>query len=248
MMISGKTDIGRVRSENQDTWRAGCRQDGSLWAVVCDGMGGENAGRLASTTAVESMQEQLQEPDPLEEINAGQRLRETVKQSNRVVYQTACEGGSDTYRMGTTIVAVLVRGGDAYYVHVGDSRIYLCRDHALVQLTRDHSRVQDMLDDGRITAQQARYHPERNRLTRALGVEPRVKVDLGTIPVQPGDEILLCSDGLSNQVTSRQITSVLSETPFYSQANELVQLALATGGPDNITAVVLRVTEEEMNG
>lgn len=248
MIIAGKTDIGQIRAENQDTWRAGRRADGTGWALVCDGMGGARAGGLASRTAAGSMEQQLWEAAPREAENGGAVLAEAVSQANLAVYQRAQEGGSSTYGMGTTIAAVLVRGRDVFYAHVGDSRIYLCRGGILVQLTRDHSRVQEMVEAGVITQQQAKVHPKRNQITRALGVGPQVQVDVGSIPVQPGDCLLLCSDGLSNQLTEQQLTGVLSDTEVHHRPAQLIQLANQAGGPDNITAVVVQITEEELNG
>ncbi len=248
MIIAGKTDIGQVRAENQDTWRAGRRADGTGWALVCDGMGGARAGGLASSIAAGSMEQRLSEEAPREADNGGAVLSEAVHQANQAVYQRAQEGGSATYGMGTTIAAVLVRGRDVFYAHVGDSRIYLCRASILVQLTRDHSRVQEMVEAGVITQQQAKVHPKRNQITRALGVGPQVQVDVGSIPVQPGDCLLLCSDGLSNQLSEQQLTRVLSDTEVYRRPAELVRLANQAGGPDNITAVVVQITEEETHG
>lgn len=248
MRFSGKTDIGCVRTENQDSWRAGLREDGTGWAVVCDGMGGANAGRLAGTLAAQSMEMQLAQPGEQEPQDGGSVLRQAVLQANSAVYRAALAGGKETFGMGTTLAAVLVRGRDAFYAHVGDSRIYLLRGGTLVQLTRDHSLVQQMVEAGKITAQQARSHPQRNRITRALGVEGRVEVDVGCIPVQPGDELLLCSDGLSNAVPHGELAKTLQNIPFYRQAQHLVRLALNAGGADNITAVLVQITQEVTNG
>lgn len=248
MIISGKTDIGKKRSENQDTWRAGRKGNQYAWAVVCDGMGGERAGFLASHLAVSNMEKQLAEIDFTYLENPEQILRNIVEQTNQQVFEYAVEGGEATLGMGTTIVAVLLKDKDAFYAHVGDSRVYLFRKNTLVQLTRDHSRVQEMVEAGEITEQQARTHPERNRITRALGVHQQVQVDIASIPVEPGDEILLCSDGLSGPIPAEEIAKILSEHSIYQQPTRLVEYANQQGGPDNITAVVMQIAQEEKNG
>ncbi len=167
--MQAKPTSARYGPKNQDTWRAGRRADGTGWALVCDGMGGARAGGLASRTAAGSMEQQLWEAAPREAENGGAVLAEAVSQANLAVYQRAQEGGSSTYGMGTTIAAVLVRGRDVFYAHVGDSRIYLCRGGILVQLTRDHSRVQEMVEAGVITQQQAKVHPKRNQIHPGAG-------------------------------------------------------------------------------
>ena len=246
MIISGKTDIGQIRQENQDTWRAGRKGNAFAWAAVCDGMGGQRAGRLASTTAIESIEHDFSQKDFSN--NPQDILYSIIKKSNTAVYQAAYAGGSATFGMGTTVVAAVLKEKHIFYAHVGDSRIYLFRHQTLVQLTRDHSRVQEMVEAGEITQQQARIHPDRNRITRALGVEAEVQVDVASIPVQIGDEILLCSDGLSNQLSDEMIVQVLSKYSIYEQPEALIQLANQNGGPDNITAVVMQITQEDING
>lgn len=248
MIISGKTDIGRRRKENQDTWRAGRKGNAFAWAVVCDGMGGQRAGRLASCTAISSVEQQFSYTDLVTAENPGILLQHIVEKANEEVFHRAVEGGADTFGMGTTIAAVVLRNRDAFYAHVGDSRVYLFRKNTLVQLTRDHSRVQEMVESGQITEQQARFHPERNRITRALGVHQQVQVDVGSIPVEPGDEFLLCSDGLSGPLSSQEIAEILAHYPIYQQARSLVEEANQQGGPDNITAVVMQIAQEEKDG
>ena len=248
MIISGKTDIGKVRQENQDTWRAGRSGNEFAWAAVCDGMGGERAGKLASTKAMQSVERQFLKVKKEDLSNPLQLLREVVETANREVFDCAVQGGTATYGMGTTIVVALLMDKDVFYAHVGDSRIYLFHQKTLVQLTRDHSRVQEMLEAGDITEQQAKVHPDRNRITRALGVRSQVQVDVGSIPVQQGDEILLCSDGLTNPLSEDMIAKTLSNYSVYQQPKELVGYANREGGQDNITAVVMQVTQEAFNG
>lgn len=248
MIIAGKTDIGKVRQENQDTWRAGRSGNDFAWAVVCDGMGGERAGKLASTKAIQSVERQLSSLTKQQMGNPLALLRQVVENANKEVFDCAVQGGSATYGMGTTIVLALLMDKDIYYAHVGDSRIYLFHQRTLVQLTRDHSRVQEMLEAGDITEQQAKIHPDRNRITRALGVGAQVQVDVGTLPIQQGDEILLCSDGLTNPLNEDTIAKTLANYSVYQQPKELVSCANEEGGRDNITAVVMQVTQEAFNG
>ena len=237
MKLVAKTDIGSQRSENQDSYRGGRRPDDAVWGAVCDGMGGARGGRLASTMAVDALQQ------------AGRALLESaVEQANRSVYEKA-RGTPSLSGMGTTVVCALVRGGLAQYVHVGDSRIYLFRNNKLLQLTKDHSMVQEMVEQGALTEEEAQNHPRKNLITRALGVGRDVEADFGEKEVSPRDILLLCSDGLSNCVSVPQIEETLARTPFYEAADALVQKALEGGGLDNITVLLMQVEAvEENNG
>lgn len=250
MRLVAKTDIGSQREENQDSYRAGRRSDDVVWGVVCDGMGGARGGRMASSLAA-AVFERVVEAG-VGRLEKGQRVRAllagAIEQANRVVH----EKGSETPElagMGTTAVGVMVRGGVAEYTHVGDSRLYLYRNNHLYQLTKDHSMVQEMVDNGRITEEQAQNHPRKNLITRALGVEAEVEADFGEKEVTPHDILLLCSDGLTNCVTPEQIELILAKTPFFSTADALVRQALAGGGYDNITVLLIQIEPvEEKNG
>ena len=250
MKLVAKTDIGSQRSENQDSYRGGRRPDDAVWGAVCDGMGGARGGRLASTMAVDALQQAIEAGiDEAHTPQAGRALLESaVEQANRSVYEKA-RGTPSLSGMGTTVVCALVRGGLAQYVHVGDSRIYLFRNNKLLQLTKDHSMVQEMVEQGALTEEEAQNHPRKNLFTRALGVGRDVEADFGEKEVSPRDILLLCSDGLSNCVSVPQIEETLARTPFYEAADALVQKALEGGGLDNITVLLMQVEAvEENNG
>lgn len=246
MRLVAKTDIGNQRAENQDSYRAGRLPDDTAWAVVCDGMGGARGGRLASNLATDKMQSVFLKgiADVHNEETAYDLLCEAVEEANDAVYTKAMENPS-TRGMGTTAVCAVIRGGMAYYAHVGDSRAYLYHGHTLSQLTRDHSMVQELVEQGAITEQEAATHPRKNLITRALGVGAEVLPDCNSIPVRQGDILLLCSDGLSNFVTIDQMESILEKDDFFTAADRMVDAALEAGGLDNITVLLVEVEAAE---
>jgi PPM family protein phosphatase len=229
-----RTDTGRQRSENEDSFfvRAPI-------FVVADGMGGAQAGEVASKAAAEAFDRDLPDAPP-ERI-----LRETVETANREIHELA---RSDPSRagMGTTITAAIVnaQSEEVAIGHVGDSRAYRLRGGKLERLTRDHSLVEEMRRKGQITDAQAEDHPQRSIITRALGPEPEVEVDVQTVPAAPGDVFLLCSDGLTTMVDEEQIASVLETTGSMAEAvRALVDEANRAGGRDNITALAFRLED-----
>ena len=248
MHSCGKTDKGRYRAENQDTFRIMPR-GGGLLAVVCDGMGGAAAGRLAAEMAVERFVSVVGAGlDEAEEENIGDLLRQAVDAANRHIYQFA--GESDEYAgMGTTLVGAWLRGGTAVIVSVGDSRAYKVTEEGIAQITRDHSLVQQMVDIGLLTSAQARRHPRRNIITRAVGSEPFVTCDVFTLPVLPGDVFLLCTDGLSNGVEDETMREIILGAPDLNSAcGTLLERAAAGGSRDNITALLLSEELSEERG
>jgi protein phosphatase len=230
------THVGCVRSLNEDALVA--EPEAGLW-VVADGVGGEAAGDLASRTAVAEIQAA---------VAAGNALKRAVRNAHKAILE-ACEAGRGRAGMGTTVVALRLRE-DAYEVAwVGDSRAYLYRAGALRQLTRDHSLVQDLVDQGMITASEARHHPRRNIITRALGGRAKAALDVDGVSGQAraGDVFLLCSDGLNGELEDACIRATLQDTTSPSRAAAaLVQAALTAGGRDNVTAVVVAI--EELSG
>ncbi|HEU4905730.1 MAG TPA: Stp1/IreP family PP2C-type Ser/Thr phosphatase [Solirubrobacterales bacterium] len=227
-----RTDTGRQRSENED----------SLFVrapifVVADGMGGAQAGEVASKTAADAFDRDLPEVAP------EQFLRETIESANRSIHELARADPSKA-GMGTTITAAIVEAQkeEVGIGHVGDSRAYRLRRGGLERLTRDHSLVEEMRRKGQITDAQAEEHPQRSIITRALGPEPEVEVDVQTVPAAPGDVFLLCSDGLTTMVNEERIAAVLSSTTSMREAvRTLVDEANAAGGRDNITALAFRL-------
>ncbi|EEU96868.1 serine/threonine phosphatase stp [Faecalibacterium duncaniae] len=247
MKLAGKTDVGRVRQENQDDYRAGELPGGAVWALVCDGMGGAKGGREASQGACNVIEQVFQEQ--YAQCGAGQEgafLKKALISANRYVFNKAAHEES-LAGMGTTAVCALVRGGEATLCHAGDSRAYLCRDGKLTQLTHDHSYVQELVDCGTITEEEAEHHPQKNIITRALGVDYRLEPEVTSVQLQAKDLLLLCSDGLTNMVPVEQMEQLLAQGPFYDLPDRLVDAANENGGSDNITALLLAVEPTEVH-
>ena len=246
MKIAGQTDIGKHREENQDSYCAGRQQNDTVWAVVCDGMGGAYGGAIASHTATDTIEDLF--VAGLDNIQNEQDAKEflfaAIAAANRKVHQKASEQAA-ARGMGTTLAALLAHQGTAHIAHVGDSRVYRLREGELLQLTRDHSIVQELVEDGSITELEARNHPRKNLITRALGVEREVEAEYSAMRVQNKDLFLLCSDGLSGCVSADEIKRILQATPFFKAASILIKAALAAGGQDNITAVLVQIESVE---
>lgn len=234
------TNVGRVRNENQDRVQTMTFEDGHL-VVVCDGMGGENAGSTASQIAVQAFCDRFSEGyrasfPPL----AVQALMEdAVSRANQQIFEKsladpACAG------MGTTCVAVFVGQEAITLVNVGDSRAYAVEAAGLRQLTHDHTVVQMLLDQERISPEEAEFHPQRHMLTRAVGVEPSVRADCWILPREPELQLLLCSDGLSGFCTEQELYEILRTLPPKQAAEALIDLANQKGGRDNITLALLK--------
>ncbi len=234
-----KTDTGRQRRDNEDS--AYVRVP--LY-VVADGMGGAQAGEVASALAVEEFRRGLPDTDA-EHPTAEQRLATRVRDANRRIYETA-QVEREHSGMGTTLTAVYVDGADLAIAHVGDSRAYVLRDGELTRLTHDHSLVEELMRRGKLTPEQAAEHPQRSIITRALGIEPDVEVDTWTYPGRAGDVVLLCSDGLTSMIDEDLVAEVLRSEPDLERAGErLIAAANEAGGRDNITVVLFRLVETD---
>lgn len=247
MKLAGKTDVGQVRQDNQDDYRAGELPGNAVWALVCDGMGGARGGREASQTACDVIESCFK--DHYGKCLPGEEesfLKKTLISANRAVFQKAMKDES-LAGMGTTAVCALVRSSKAYLCHAGDSRAYLYRDGQLLQITHDHSYVQELVDCGTITQEEAEQHPQKNIITRALGVDYRLEPDFTSIELQEQDMLLLCSDGLTNAVRKNQIEQLLLSGSFYDLPDQLVRTANENGGSDNITALLLSVGSTEVH-
>jgi protein phosphatase len=233
LVMGAATDVGRVREGNEDAYLV---DDGMGLIAVADGMGGHRAGEVASATALEALRAA---------VNGGRPLREAIEDANSAVYEKSLTDAS-LRGMGTTLTAgTLAAGGTLIVGHVGDSRAYLLHDGELRRLTTDHTLVEEMVRDGRLTADEAAVHPLRSRITRALGVEASVEVDVYPVELLPGDRLLLCSDGLTGMVQPDEIAATLRrEDDATRAATSLVDAANAAGGEDNITVVVVTVTDE----
>jgi PPM family protein phosphatase len=231
-----RTDTGRQRNANEDSLFV----DAPLF-VVADGMGGAQAGEVASRAAAESFAQNLP-PGPPERL-----LEETIAGANRTIHELARKDPS-LAGMGTTTTAALVDldGEEVAIGHVGDSRAYRLRGGKFEQLTRDHSLVEEMRRKGQLTDAQAEDHPQRSIITRALGPEPEVDVDLQTVPAQAGDVFLICSDGLTTMLADAKIAHILSRaTSLQSAVRALVDEANRAGGRDNITVVLFRLEDAD---
>ena len=240
MIISAATDRGLVRSSNQDAFRYGTLPDGSVWACVCDGMGGANGGDVASSMAAGVIARLIE--NGYGSGMTGCELRELINkaaQTANLNIFTASRGDPSLFGMGTTAVIAVVRGDTVYTGHAGDSRAYRISGDRLVQLTVDHSMVQELVDSGKLTPEQAKNHPRKNIITRALGVYGAVELDYTETQFGPGDKLLLCSDGLSNYVEPERIVGLAGTSPAERLADIYIEEACANGGGDNVTAVII---------
>jgi protein phosphatase len=231
-----KTDTGRQRRANEDSHFAR-----SPLFVVADGMGGAQAGEVASRLATETFAADLPASGTPE-----QQLATLVRQANRGIHERSLQDRS-LAGMGTTITAAILDGEELAIAHVGDSRAYLLRDGELTRLTRDHTLVDELVRRGRLTEEEAAEHPQRSIITRALGIDPDVEIDTATHRVQAGDVLLLCSDGLTSMIEEGEVATLLRDAPGLDAAGRaLVGAANEAGGRDNITVVLVRF--EDVDG
>ncbi len=240
MVINGKTDIGRVRSENQDGFIHGCFDDGTCWAVVCDGMGGPGGGRIASTTVLDMVGDKIKLCyNPAMQLNSFENLfLSTITTANVTLYDKG-SFQSSLKGMGTTIVAALVKDGQCCIAHVGDSRAYKISGGKLTQITRDHSLAQEMLDSGQISEEEYFSYP-KNIITRAVGISEDVDIEFNFIDINEGEMIILCSDGFSGLVSEDDILRIHSTSEFHELAAKYIDKANENGGFDNITVVTMK--------
>lgn len=235
MRWSSVTSTGLVRTNNEDDL---CVNEKCRLFAVADGMGGHQAGEVASRLALTVLNREF-EKHLTAGGEVGDSLLQAVREANRQVFEESCR--IDTYNgMGTTLSACALHDRSLFLTHVGDSRVYLVRTGEMLQLTEDHSVVQELLNEGRIKADEAAVHPYRNVLSRAVGTAAELEVDFRRVPVQAGDRLLLCTDGLTNQVSDAAIGKLLENTDDPEQGvQELLRLALEQGGSDNITLILV---------
>jgi protein phosphatase len=252
LIVAGKTHPGQRRPLNEDVWRIAQADTRPLWqdrgwlCAIADGMGGHAAGEVASQLASVTL---LQTYYGAEDVPfpPAMRLEQAILAANLSVYeQSAVQDGQAG--MGTTIVAAVVHGDWLTIGNVGDSRAYLIRAGQAIQITRDHSWVAEQVAAGALTEEQARGHIYRNVVTRCLGHRPTIQVDLYDQPLRSGDGVLLCSDGLSNQVSDAEIADLVTGLAPDRATDRLIDLANERGGPDNITAVVIKVLASTPEG
>lgn len=246
MRSAGKTDIGLVRKVNEDSFL--CEKlegvEDSYMHIVADGMGGHNAGEVASSMAVQEVAAYIRQN--IEVLQHGDKeiqdlIRSAILHANNKVYKTSIIN-SNCLGMGTTLSMVLVKGSSMYIGHVGDSRVYLIRDNEISRLTEDHSLVAELIKAGSIKPEEADHHPQRNVITRALGTEYTLDPDVSQEEIKQGDLILICSDGLSNAVCEADMVgAAVSSTDLNELCEVLVNKAKENGGYDNITVVVIQM-------
>jgi len=235
-----KTDTGKTRDVNQDAYLAHILDDDTAFAVVCDGMGGAKAGNIASTLAAKTIYDYVLRSwqSDMNDTQIKNLLCSAVMSANVEVYDAA-QRDEELNGMGTTVVVTIMNNDFAYIVHVGDSRAYLLRDDLLSQITIDHSMVQKMIESGELTAEEARLHPKKNVITRALGVDENVNIDYNELSCNKDDIILICTDGLSNMLENHEIVNIILNKKLENAAEALVSEANEKGGIDNITAVLI---------
>ena len=237
MKIKAMTDVGLVRKINEDSFTT-VEAEKYCYGIVAAGMGGHLAGEVASAMAVHIIREYISEhmSNELDRFQIKELLCRAFRYANDRIYEYSCENES-VMGMGTTATLCMIKDGELLYAHVGDSRAYAIGKDTITQLTRDHSYVQELVKLGMITPEQAKRHPNRNQITRAMGVEPDVRVDSG-VSKYKGETILLSSDGLFGEIEDEEIKDIINQ--YGADATEkLVKLALDRGGRDNITAIIL---------
>ncbi|REJ84416.1 MAG: Stp1/IreP family PP2C-type Ser/Thr phosphatase [Acidobacteria bacterium] len=241
LRVSGLTDVGLARKHNEDCFEIVSSQQ---LFVVADGMGGHTAGEVASKIAVKAIRDFIVQDGSSEELSRAERLREAVKVAHAEVL-SAIRADARLQGMGTTVVTLLIEGQKGSVAHVGDSRAYRLRDGRLELLTQDHTWVHEQVQAGYLSHEQAKHHPLKNVVTRALGSEKEVLVDVQDLLLEPGDIVLICSDGLTTMLEDHEIQQVVEEGGSPEDVcRRLVQEANTRGGLDNVTVILLEADEE----
>lgn len=243
MEISGITNSGKVRKSNQDSYDFYINHDMKLASVVvCDGMGGANSGNIASSLAAHAFILNIKNNiSPVYDQHGIESLIiESIFESNSVVFDKSLSE-EEHFGMGTTLIAAVVSENACVVANIGDSRLYHISGDNMTLITKDHSVVEEMVDNGEISGEEARFHPSRNLITRALGTSAYVPPDIFFVNLSAGDCLLLCSDGLSNVVTEDEILNEFSaDKSAQDICNDLISASLSHGAPDNVTVVILR--------
>ena len=245
MEINFQTDVGQRRNTNQDYAGLYENKTGLALAILADGMGGHQAGDIASQMAVNNLGEQWENSEISTSEKAIQWLIQEIQSANEAIYQQG-QSRAEYQGMGTTIVAVALLQDSLVLANIGDSRAYLVRDNQLVQLTEDHSLVNELVKSGEITKEMAANHPRKNVLTRSLGMPKVVEVDVSNHIWLPDDYVLLCSDGLTNMVSEDEmLETVHSDRPLKEKVATLITAANEAGGLDNVTVLLIHFDERK---
>ncbi len=237
MKISSATSVGKIRAVNEDSFFVSeIGNKNAVLAVVADGMGGHNAGEVASAEMVKALKDLIVEND----IPAKDLLLSAIAYANNSIYKMSKTTPS-LYGMGTTVTACVIENDKLTAAQVGDSRLYLIKDDKITQITKDHSLVEMLVESGEITKEDAKNHPQKNVITRAVGTDSSVEADIYEFQLSKGDILLLCSDGLVNMVEDEKILSIVTECKDFSNLSDaLVKEAENAGGHDNITVVLIK--------
>ncbi len=240
MNLASKSDIGLKRSNNEDCVIVKQLGENAAFAVLCDGMGGANAGQIASKMACEMIAQKIGMCYRADMMMSSieNMLLSAITTANVSIYDAA-ECDMSLKGMGTTVICAVVIDGQICIGHAGDSRAYIISKSGIRQITRDHSFVQQMYDKGEISIEELRTHPKKNLITRALGVEEEIEIDFNTEYLSEGETLLLCSDGLSNYVDADEIYRIINDTDAVNVADALVDRANANGGGDNISVAAI---------
>lgn len=237
LRVYAATHVGNVRTVNEDAYYAPLT--GERFAVVADGLGGHLAGEVASAMAVRAFTDELRDREVNEET-----LHHAVASANAEIYLGA-QRDPLMHGMGTTLTALYFEDALVYLTHVGDSRAYLLRNHALMQLSNDHTLVNELVERGELTPGEAQHHPQRNFVTRALGTNRKVEPDIIRLDYQKGDVWLLCTDGLSNYLRSSELAEIMNRAGnWQDKLGQMIDIALARGGGDNITCMIVLGEED----
>jgi serine/threonine protein phosphatase PrpC len=258
VLVCAKSDVGRARQTNEDACSVTELETGTVidaqgkdhkvdvghkgvLLAVSDGMGGHQAGEVASALVIESLSRELvkDQQGPLHK-----QLEDAVLRANRRVHNAA--RSADRHGMGATLTAVMIRGNEAFIAEVGDSRGYLLRNGRLRQMTRDQSMVQMLVDQGVMSAEDARHAPGKNVILQAVGLGPDVRVAIGRLELRRGDRLMLCSDGVSNQITDNELRDILTKSGPREACDTMISLANERGGDDNETVIVADVVGEDL--
>ena len=239
-MIYGKTDTGKVRDTNQDVFAQGLLGKDACYVIICDGMGGVNAGNVASNMACHLIAERIKlgYREGFDQNRVRSLLMTAVTAANVEIYHSSTLHPEYT-GMGTTVIAAILQNSILHLAHVGDSRAYIINRNEFVQITRDHSLVQELLEQGKISDEDAKHHPQKNLITRAVGVSEKVCADYLETTLNDEDRVLFCTDGLTNYCDANEIYRISLESPPSNVPDYLISAANNAGGSDNITAVLL---------
>lgn len=240
MDVYGKSNIGIVRSINQDDIKFEKVNDKDLWSVICDGMGGTKGGEIASALAVSNVAKDLREAfsKGIETESIRSVMESAVVKAGEAVYNMAIKDSNLT-GMGTTVVAGVIHNNEVHVVHIGDSRAYIINRSGIRQITLDHSIVQEMINNGEITKEEAASHPQKNIITRALGIKEKVFPDYSSYDLNPGDAVLMCTDGLTNELSDGDIYKIFISNSLCDIPDKLINEANKRRGMDNITVSVM---------